>query len=256
MHVSIDYKKDDVLLIADYGRSAQGWLSYILCYILNARYIEPYNLLTGNKYTTSAIIENNTKGRLERREISRYSIVVKTHAYPSKEINLTKSIIFLTRDPRDVAISYYYMARNLRKKGNINIRFFLHAIPMLSYIITAFRWKIHFRSWRHVSCFRLRYEDLRADAFRLISSVLSNFEINVDKNIVEEAINIFSFENCYGRKRGTEDTNSSEARKGQIGDYRNHFKMFHNIIFWAICGQEAKSAGYKFNGASTIEPKD
>ena len=83
-----------------------------------------------------------------------------------------------------------------------------------------------------------------------------NFEINADKNIVEEAINIFSFENCYGRKRGTEDINNSEARKGQIGDYRNHFTMFHNIIFWAICGQEAKLAGYLFNGATTIEPKN
>ena len=51
------FKKDDVLLIADFGRSAQGWLSYILSYVLNARYIEPYNLLSGSKYSKSNIIE-------------------------------------------------------------------------------------------------------------------------------------------------------------------------------------------------------
>lgn len=56
------FKDDDTLLISDFGRSAQGWLSYLLCYILNARYIEPYALLEGSKYSSSEIIENNTKG--------------------------------------------------------------------------------------------------------------------------------------------------------------------------------------------------
>jgi hypothetical protein len=148
------------------------------------------------------------------------------------------------------------MARNLRKNGTANIRNFLHIVPIFSYIITAFRWKMHFRSWQNIPSFRLRYEDLRTDTFRVISSVLSNFKVNIDQDIVLEAINIFSFENCYGRKRGTEDKNNSEARKGQIGDYRNYFTKLHNIIFWTICGQEAELAGYRFNGSSTIEPKN
>jgi hypothetical protein len=250
------FKKDDVLLIADFGRSAQGWLSYILSYVLNARYIEPYNLLSGSKYSKSNIIEKNTKGRLDGRETSNYTIVVKTHAFPAKEINLTKSIIYLTRDPRDVAISYYYMVRNSLKKGNINRKLIFHIIPILSYIITAYSWKNHFRSWQYVDSFRLRYEDLRLDTYGTISSVLSNFEVNVNKDIILEAINIFSFENCYGRKRGIEDINNIEARKGEIGDYRNHFTKLHNIIFWFICGKEAKLAGYKFDGSTSIEPKN
>ena len=249
------YKDDETLLVSDFGRSAQGWLSYMLCFILNARFIEPYALMGGSKYSLSDIIEKNTKGRLKGRENSRYSIVVKTHSYPAQQIDLTKSIIYLTRDPRDVAVSYYYMVKNAIKKGKIDRKLIFHTIPFLSFIMTAFSWRKHFRSWQNVTCYRLRYEDLRADTFGVISSVLLNFEVNINKNIIEEAIDIFSFENCYGRKRGDEDINNPEARKGQIGDYRNHFTKLQNIIFWMICGKEAKLAGYRFDGSTTIEPK-
>ncbi len=250
------YKDDETLLISDFGRSAQGWLSYMLCYILNARFIEPYALMGGIKYSISDVIEKNTKGRLKGRENSRYSIVVKTHSHPAQQIDLTKSIIYLTRDPRDVAVSYYYMVRNAIKKGKIDRKLIFHMIPFLSFIITAFSWRKHFRSWQNVPSFRVRYEDLRTNTFEVITSILTNFELDINKETVLESIDIFSFENCYGRKRGDEDVNNPEARKGQIGDYRNHFTKLHNIIFWMICGKEAKLAGYQFDGSTSIEPKN
>jgi len=254
MNLPSDFKNDDILLVADYGRSAQGWLSYMLSYILNARFIEPYNLLNGKKYTSSSIIEHNTKGSLEGRQNSRYKLIVKTHLHPGNPFNLTNSIIYLTRDPRDVAISYYYLRRNSKKAKTDSIKdVFLHTIPIISYFITAFRWKRHFRKWEDISCFRLRYEDLRAETFIVMSAIFKHFEIDIEKNLILESINKFSFENTYSRKRGVEDINNSEARKGQIGDYRNHFTGFINIIFWAICGKEAELCGYKFNGSTTIE---
>ena len=41
-------QKSNIVLISDFGRSGQGWLSYMLCYILNAQFVEPYNFLNGN----------------------------------------------------------------------------------------------------------------------------------------------------------------------------------------------------------------
>ena len=108
---------DEIILVADFGRSGQGWLSYMICHTLNARFIEPYDLQKGTKFTKSKIIEENTKGNLTGRKIGRYKLVVKTHNPPASNFNLTGSVIFLTRDPRDVAVSYYYLSRNRFKAG-------------------------------------------------------------------------------------------------------------------------------------------
>ena len=257
MDLPTNFKKDDTLLIADYGRGAQGWLSYMLSYILNARFIEPYDLLGGKNHSAFSFIEDNTKGNLKGRKNSRYKLIVKTHSYPFNPFNLTNSIIYLTRDPRDVAISYYYLKRNSRKARTENVKeILLHSIPVISYFITAFRWKRHFKKWENINCYRLRYEDLRMNTFEVISSILEYFEINIEKNIILEAISNFSFEKVYGRKRGVEDINNVEARKGQIGDFRNHFSNLTNIIFWAICGKEAELCKYKLDGTTTIEPKN
>ena len=59
--------KSDVLLIADYGRSGQGWLSFMLCYILNATYIEPYDFLKGTESSSSDIMTIAIKSNLTTR---------------------------------------------------------------------------------------------------------------------------------------------------------------------------------------------
>jgi hypothetical protein len=248
-------KDQDILLIADYGRSAQGWLSYMLCYILNARYIEPYNLLTGKNYTNSETIKKNTKGRLSGRAETKFSFVVKTHDLPSKsDFKLTESIIYLTRDPRDVSISYYYLALSWRKAGSRSLGSLLHILPIVRHLYVGWRWGFHFRGWERIHKLHVRYEDLRADTEGQLISILRHFNVEVDVSLVREAVEIFSFENTYGRKRGQEDRENVEARKGQIGDYRNHIGAYMNKLFWCVCGEEAEKAGYFLDGSTTKEP--
>ena len=246
--------QEDILLIADFGRSAQGWLSYMLCYILNARYIEPYCLLSGTQFTESAVIAANTRGALPNRMRSRYALVVKTHNFPDRNFTLTRSVIYLTRDPRDVAVSYYYLNRNWRRAGARSPSVLLHSLPVIGHLLTALRWRRHFQRWRHVDAHWVRYEDLRHDIEGTLISILLHFGASEDSAVVREAINVFSFENSYGRKRGTEDVSNSEARKGQIGDYRNHFPLWLNRLFWVICGTQAEMAGYRLDGTTTVEP--
>ena len=74
---------DKVILMADYGRSGQGWLSYMLCYILNAKYIEPYDFLKGMLYTTDERVRGLTSGNLPGRPKGRSSMIIKTHNWPA-----------------------------------------------------------------------------------------------------------------------------------------------------------------------------
>src|SRR3989344_1927089 len=110
-------QKSNIVLISDFGRSGQGWLSYMLCYILNAQYVEPYNFLNGKIYSSSEDVIRLTSGNLPGREKTPYNLVVKTHNYPSSEFNLTDKVIFLIRDPRDVAVSMHNL--NIIQNKNV-----------------------------------------------------------------------------------------------------------------------------------------
>jgi hypothetical protein len=245
---------NDTLLIADFGRSAQGWLSYMLCYILNARFIEPYDLLKGTQYTNFKVIKYNTNGSLLEREKSSINLVVKTHNSPSSNFNLTEFVVFLTRDPRDVAVSYYYMSKNRLKSGDYSLSNILHCTPFFGSLWIAYRWKRHYNSWIHIDAFRVRYEDIRFDTLGIITSILNNFNLTYSTLIIEEAIELMSFENTYGRKRGEEDKTNSEARKGLIGDYKTKLSFFTRFFIWIILRKQALHAGYKMDGSTTLEP--
>ena len=136
--------KNKKILIADYGRSGQGWLSYMLCYYLNARFIEPYDLLRGRLYSSSDMILKTTEGDLPLREKTAYDLVIKTHEYPAADFKLTNKVIILTRDPKDVAVSAFNRYKNLSKKENPRslkeaISMLIYSFRFTSYMMTAYK---------------------------------------------------------------------------------------------------------------------
>jgi len=243
-------KNNKIVLIADYGRSGQGWLSYMLCYILNARFIEPYNFMQGKNYSSSERVLSLTGGNLPGREKSGYTMIVKTHNFPAKEVDLTDKVIFLTRDPRDVAVS----ARNWQRisgekmawnmiKGKTYLKL-ITSIRILSYIKTALGWKKYFNAWQNIPSYKVRYEELSSGARETLVKILFFLEAQAPLETINKAVEEFSFEKITGRKNGQEDKASAEFRKGVVGDYKNHFNSLELVIFRAICKKTAQKAGY------------
>jgi len=217
------------ILIADYGRSGQGWLSYMLCYILNATFIEPYCLLSGMKYSASKHVLLLSQGRLPDRKITDYSLIVKTHSNPAINFNLTDKVLYLTRDPRDVAVSAYYRQRLLFKENRGPQRFvikslkgkikhFLLSFRTINYAYTAIKWKKHVLSWEHIPSYKVRYEDLSENIEMALSGILDYLGTKIEKKIIYEAIENFSFRMITDRDRGNVDNNNPEFRKGIVGD--------------------------------------
>lgn len=241
--------KEKVVLVADYGRSGQGWLSFMLCYILNAKYIEPYDFLRGRKYYYSQNVIDLTKGNLPGREKTKYSMIIKTHEYPASDFNLTDKVIFLTRDPRDVAVSAYYrykvifqQEKNQTLKSKIS--FLIHRFKFTSFIMTAYKWRNHFLAWRHINYYPVRYEDLWLNPKNTLKGMLNYLEVRASDNLIEDSTEKFSFEKITGRQKGEEDLKNVALRKGIVKDYKNHFSKLGLIIFKFICGKAAKKAGY------------
>lgn len=246
------------ILVADFGRSGQGWLSYMLCYILNATYIEPYDLLKGIKYSKSEDVLKYTQGNLEGRERTKYSLVVKTHDYPAPNFNLTDKVIYLTRDPRDVAVSRYFMdivnMCGTRNEGpqlivSKGIKDFLRnrilKVKTFSFLLTAIRWRKHVLAWQRIPAYHIRYEDISNNTEKTLSNLLGYLSTPMDSEIVKETIEKFSFEKVAKRAKGQENPLNPEFRKGIVGDYKNHMTKYHKLIFRTVCGKVASRFGYE-----------
>ncbi len=245
--------KDKVILIADYGRSGQGWLSYMLCHILNAKYIEPYDFLKGMLYTTDERVLRLTGGNLPNRPKSPYSMVIKTHNWPAKNVNLTDKIIFLTRDPRDIAVSAYYRYKelvNLEPPTTLKERLFywMSAIRPLSYAWTAHKWKKFIRLWTEhpdIQYHWVKYENVSSHPLETLREILNYLEVKANDKLIQEAVDNFTFDKLAGREKGKESAASMPFRKGIVGDFKNKFSWLELKIFHAIAGKNMRQLGYK-----------
>ena len=243
-----------ILLIADYGRSGQGWLSYMLSYILNAAYIEPYNFLVGKRYTASDYVINLTQGDLVDREKTKYSLVVKTHNYPSENFNLPKKVLFLIRDPRDVAVSMHNLHLIHEKsvgwnhpRAKISLLFEKY-FKIFDYINTINGWQHYFCAYKKVNHFLVRYENLNKNPEDELNKILNYLDCADQENYIKEAVEKFSFEKITGRKQGQEDKNSTEFRKGIVGDYKNKMSKFEIYVINKLFKKVLKDSGYEVNG--------
>ncbi|MBI3631797.1 MAG: sulfotransferase domain-containing protein [Candidatus Staskawiczbacteria bacterium] len=246
-------QKSNIILVSDFGRSGQGWLSYMICYILNARFIEPYDFLNGKIYSSSKEVVSLTSGNLPGREKTKFNLVVKTHNYPSADFNLTDKVIFLIRDPRDVAVSMHNLHLiQERKVGRINPRaksFLLlwKYCKIFDYIKIMSAWQKHYSCWHKVSCHQVRYEDLLNTPQETLKGILNYLKTPIDDKVINEAISLFSFEKITGRKRGEEDRQNPEFRKGISGDYKNKFSKFDLWLMNTKFKSIIKKSGYEID---------
>lgn len=259
---------DKIILIADYGRSGQGWLSYMLCYILNARYLEPYCLLRGIVHSGKQSILDLTQGNLGGREPSNYSLVVKTHHYPDPYFSLTDKVILLARDPRDVVVSAYARFNVMEKTGTDvesaaqkmvvvdkiykpkqkwrhKLITWLFSNRLFFFPLTARGWRKFYEVWENINiCYKVTYEALSANPKNTLKGILKYLETEAPSELIDEAIEKFAFEQITKRKKGEEVKNDVAFRKGIVGDYKNHLSKLDLMIFRVICGKIANKWGY------------
>lgn len=175
-------------------------------------------------------------------------------AFPKPE---SSKAFFVTRDPRDLVVSWYFSQRfSHGLMGDIgNVRGVLGDLPQPEGLSYAIRHLDEFglfaaqRSWLDAAddpdVIVVRFEDLIGDdSFEAYRRIFDHCRLQVDDETLAAVLKRYSFERLSGRSRGSEDV-YTHFRKGVAGDWLNHFDDEVMATFREVTGDlvEALEAG-------------
>jgi hypothetical protein len=164
---------------------------------------------------------------------------------------------FVQRDPRDITVSWYFsMKHSHPPMGDIARR--RHTLQNMNKE-EGLRWAIDeleqvglygaLRSWaRNESASEairiVRFEDLTgADQVDEVEELFGWLGIPVDRATISSILEDLSFEKKSGREQGQEDR-KAHLRKGEHGDWQNHFDEGLSEYFVEQTGNLVSTCGY------------
>jgi hypothetical protein len=180
----IAVRPDDTFIVS-YPRSGNTWTRFLIA-----------NLLFGDQPITFANIERLIPDAeaLSSRYLKRIASprVIKTHQYFDHRY---PKVLYITRDPRDVVLSYYNFARKYRHvEDDYPLEQFVHRLVTGTLQATAWgTWAENVGTWvaaRHgrPTFLLLRYEDLMADTETELAKAARFFGVDASAEQLRRAI--------------------------------------------------------------------
>ena len=193
---------DDTFVVS-YPRSGNTWTRFLIANLLHpdepATFANIERLVPDSEAQSSRYLKSISRPR-----------VIKSHQYFDPRY---KKVIYIVRDPRDVALSYYDFQRKYRQIQD--------GYPLSQYVsdfvdgrLTSADWGTwgeNVGSWvatrqKHTGFLLLRYEDMVADTERELSKIAAFLGIEPKRQLLANTIDRSSAE----RMRGLEKTQGSE----------------------------------------------
>ncbi len=148
--------------------------------------------------------------------------------------NPTGKVILLLRDPRDIVVSAHLHAKHRKGLFKGSLAEYLRDPRFGIKKVIRF-----YNNWRGAPVYALWYEELKQDPVNNLTKILKFCEIPItssrhDNDCVVEAVGLASLENLQEWERTgylkmnqgkpkSSNTDGYYHRKGEIGDYKNHF---------------------------------
>jgi hypothetical protein len=161
-------------------------------------------------------------------------------------------IIQLVRDGRDVLTSGTYDWLLKDAEGTDRYRFYVQSEPGMKLDrffddVVIEKWA---NNWREtIDAFdqsgadtQVTYERMKENLAAELQSILRTVGAN-EKQVATDA----SFAKMSGRKAGDASDPTAKARKGIVGDWKNHFTKADGELFDSICGSCLIDMGYEPN---------
>ena len=231
---------DDVFLVS-YPKSGNTWLRFLIANILKEEEEEEINFHTVHNYIPEVGKQEEIIKTLERPRI------MKSHAPYISEYS---KVIYLTRDGRDVYVSYYFHRLKQLPPG-CTFREFLMRHDHYPCI-----WGEHVASWLFRSFpsnyLFVRYEDLIHDCLKQVKRIANFLGLERTEDQLQSASEKSSFDNMkrLELKKGRlykEDGPNVFMRKGKAGDWRDFFGQDEKSVFKSREGHVLIKLGYEIN---------
>jgi hypothetical protein len=256
-------KNDDVFVVT-YPRSGTTWTEQMVHLLLNQGQ-------QGEQRLTDAVpwletLPHRPNGMIaflktlpQRRRFTShlpYSLMPPLH-------NTTAKIIYVARNPKDVAISTYF--HNQSKlgyegtweehfqeflKGDVGCGpYFDHVLPW---------WQASQKDQRILF---MKYEDMKLDLAGNVAKLASFLDLQVDLQLIETVVTLSSLKSMTSNETTNFDWIPQRAdvpkhfRKGEIGDWRNHFSSEQSQQMDDLFMKKLKHSGLQFDfGDGVILP--
>ena len=158
------------------------------------------------------------------------NININNHPYTNKD--LVRGVIYIIRDPRDVAISYsYHLNLSIDKTIDIitNQKYFVN-YDSLPYLMSS--WDLHYQSWNNLKVPKLiiKYEDMINHTSNKLNEIFLFLSNNFGFNFNKEALfsNILKSTNFLALQNLEKERGFNEAkdharffRKGKTNQWTN-----------------------------------
>jgi len=263
------------ILIAGYPRSGNTFLGYLLSYHFNAPYYDMYDLAKalageGNLEGLTLAPEafSGTFARADQEK--QVGAVLKSHELPENlhskhraaldHVPYQKSdpLILITREPKDVAVSFFYytffrqafrrgywsrcLPRPIRHWYYLSLHFERLALKVAS------DWNQLVKKWYELGPLLVRYEDLLKQPEAQIRRVADEFGLHFHAEYAREAVKFCDLSHLIDLEKTRNPAiqeNERKYRTGKIGGWEGFFDLRLQRQFDAATQEAAGLVGYR-----------
>ncbi|XP_076451790.1 sulfotransferase 6B1-like isoform X2 [Babylonia areolata] len=243
--------RDDDVILCSYPKTGCHWL-WEMARLLRAGTADA-ELVEKEKYMMEFTHQDDLL-KLPPKRI--FNTHVFFHQLPQKVQDGKVKMIFIYRNPKDVAVSFYNHHRKFYEyeyQGEFSdylTGLYLKGETDFGSFFTYTRdWERMMDSRPDLPIFVLSYEELQANTFNKAKELAKFLGSSADDDIIRDIVDKCSFGSMQERKGKAWTEAYGEPimyRKGKVGDWKNWFTMAQSEMMDQVIEKEMKGSRFKF----------
>lgn len=236
--------EDDIFLVS-YPKSGNTWLKFIFS-----------NYLTGESVDFTRVHTIIPELGAKRDDIEDIKFAPKIYKSHSSYSDRFYKVIYIIRDGRDVAVSYFfYLKKTYVVPKDLTFSAFLSLfingeVPYGKWAEHVYGWVNGYKASQQIKI--VSYEDLLLDTTAIVSELIQFIGWELDEAALSKAIENASFSTLTSMEKENHDIDKylkgtdkqiPFIRRGVHGDYLNYFSIIENQNFF----QQNSALYHKFN---------